>query len=62
MDAVLEFKMLVVQSLYNLSDEQMEYQVRDRLSFVRFSGLGSRTQCPMRQACDCSAIGWRRQA
>src|SRR6201987_881099 len=34
------FGMLVRQSLYNLSDEQVEYQVRDRLSFTRFLGLG----------------------
>lgn len=33
------FKMLVLQSLYNLSDDQTEYQVRDRLSFQRFLGL-----------------------
>lgn len=32
--------MLVLQALYNLSDEQIEYQVRDRLSFTRFLGLG----------------------
>jgi len=38
-DAVLKFKMLILQSLYNLSDEQLEYQVRDRLSFMRFLGL-----------------------
>lgn len=38
-DAILKFKMLVLQSLYNLSDEQLEYQVRDRLSFMRFLGL-----------------------
>ncbi|MDH4332003.1 MAG: transposase [Desulfobulbaceae bacterium] len=29
-DAVLLFKMLILQSLYNLSDESMEYQVLDR--------------------------------
>ena len=39
-DEVLIFKALVVQALYNLSDEQMEYQLRDRLSFMRFLGLG----------------------
>jgi transposase, IS5 family len=39
LDAVLKFKLLVLQSLYNLSDEQVEYQVRDRLSFARFLGL-----------------------
>lgn len=39
-DEVLIFKALVLQTLYNLSDEQTEYQIRDRLSFVRFLGLG----------------------
>ena len=38
-DAVLMFRMLVLQALNNLSDEQVEYQVRDRLSFSRFLGL-----------------------
>ena len=40
MDAVLMFKTLVLSALYNLSDDQIEYQVRDRLSFMRFLGLG----------------------
>jgi transposase, IS5 family len=39
-DAIVMFRMLVLQSLYNLSDEQVEFQVRDRLSFTRFLGLG----------------------
>src|SRR3954467_12795925 len=34
------FRMLVLQALYNLADEQAEYQVRDRLSFTRFLRLG----------------------
>lgn len=38
-DTILKFKMLVLASLYNLSDEQLEFQVRDRLSFMRFLGL-----------------------
>ena len=38
-DAVLMFKVLILQSLYNLSDDQTEYQVRDRLSFMRFLNL-----------------------
>src|ERR1019366_3945057 len=38
-DAVLMFKVLVLQALYNLSDEQTEYQILDRLSFMRFLGL-----------------------
>jgi IS5 family transposase len=38
-DVILMFKMLVLQSLYNLSDDQLEQQVLDRLSFMRFLGL-----------------------
>lgn len=38
-DVVLMFKILILQSLYNLSDDQVEFQVRDRLSFMRFLGL-----------------------
>ena len=34
MDAVLMFRMLVLSALCNLSDDQIEYQVRDRLSFM----------------------------
>ncbi len=36
---LIMFKVLVLQSLYNLSDHQTEYQIRDRLSFMRFLGL-----------------------
>ena len=39
-DAIVLFRMLILQSLYNLSDEQVEYQVRDRLSFTRFLSCG----------------------
>lgn len=38
-DALLMFRILVLQALYNLSDEQMEYQILDRFSFMRFLGL-----------------------
>ncbi len=38
-DAVLMFKVLILQSLYGLADEQTEFQIRDRLSFMRFLGL-----------------------
>ncbi|MDD5458785.1 MAG: transposase [Phycisphaerae bacterium] len=34
-DAILMFKILILQSLYNLSDDQLEFQIRDRLSFMR---------------------------
>lgn len=39
-DPVLMLKVLVIQALYNLSDDQAEYQIRDRLSFMSFLGLG----------------------
>ena len=45
-DALVLFRMLILQSLYNLSDEQIEYQVRDRLSFTRFLGLGIEASIP----------------
>lgn len=38
-DRIRMFKMLLVQNKYNLSDEQLEYQVTDRLSFSRFVGV-----------------------
>ena len=38
-DVVVMFKILILQSLYNLSDDQTEFQIRDRLSFMRFLGL-----------------------
>jgi IS5 family transposase len=38
-DLVLMFKILVLQSLYNLSDESAENQVLDRLSFMKFLGM-----------------------
>ena len=45
-DAVLMFKVLVLQTLYTLSDDQTEYQLRDRLSFMRFVGLGLHDSIP----------------
>jgi transposase len=45
-DAVMMFKVLVLQTLYNLADEQVEYQIRDRLSFMRFLGLGLEDAVP----------------
>lgn len=46
MDAILMFKTLVLGALYNLSDDQIEYQIRDRLSFMRFLGLGLGDRVP----------------
>ena len=45
-DEVLIFKALVLQAMYNLSDDQAEYQLRDRLSFMRFLGLGLEDAVP----------------
>lgn len=45
-DAVLMFKVLVLQTLYTLSDDQTEYQLRDRLSFMRFVGLALHDPVP----------------
>jgi len=39
-DPVLMFKILVLQALYTLSDDQAEFMIQDRLSFMRFLGLG----------------------
>ena len=38
-DVVLMFKILILQRLYNLADEQAEFQINDRQSFQRFLGL-----------------------
>ena len=38
-DPVLMFKVMFVQRLYGLSDEQAEYQIKDRTSFRDFIGI-----------------------
>ena len=40
------FRILVLQTLYTLSDDQTEYQLRDRLSFMRFVGLALHDAVP----------------
>jgi len=45
-DYVMMFKILVLQRLYNLSDAQTEYQIKDRLSFMRFLGLALCSDVP----------------
>jgi IS5 family transposase len=54
-DPVMMFKIMILQALYGLSDEQAEFQIRDRLSFMRFLGLGLADRVP-----DYSTI-WRFQ-
>ena len=46
MDNLLMFKTLVIKRLYNLSLDQTEYQINDRLSFMRFLGLGLGDRIP----------------
>ncbi len=38
-DYVLMFKILILQRYYNLSDNQTEFQINDRMSFMRFLKL-----------------------
>jgi IS5 family transposase len=45
-DAVLMFKVLVLQVLYGLSDDQAEFQILDRRSFGRFLGLDDGDRVP----------------
>lgn len=44
----LMVRVLLIQQMFNLSDEQMEFQLLDRLSFQRFVGLRSSSQIPDR--------------
>lgn len=45
-DALLMLKVLVLQQFYNLSDDQTEFQIRDRYSFCRFLGLTPEARVP----------------
>ena len=45
-DNVMMFKVLVLQRLFNLSDDQTEYQITDRISFQRFLGLALGEKVP----------------
>lgn len=45
-DLLVKIKMLFLQSLYNLSDPELEDQVNDRLSFQRFVGLDMASTVP----------------
>jgi transposase, IS5 family len=39
-DPVLMLKILILQTLYTLADDATEFQIKDRLSFMRFLRLG----------------------
>lgn len=45
-DVVMMFKILVIQTQNNLSDERVEFLINDRLSFMRFLGLGLQDKVP----------------
>jgi transposase len=45
-DPLILFKMLVITQLFNLSDEELEFQVNDRRSFEEFVGLGVMNSIP----------------
>ena len=45
-DYVLMFKILILQRYYNLSDDQVEYQINDRMSFMRFLNLSISDDIP----------------
>ena len=56
-------KALVLQALYNLSDDQAEYQLRDRYSFGRFLGLGLEDAVPDAPKLSGSIVKrWRKRA
>jgi transposase, IS5 family len=65
-DHVLMFKTPVLQATHNLSDERTEYLIRDRLSFMRFLGLGLADTVPdaitiwtFREALTRARIAWK---
>lgn len=50
-DVVFMMKILFVQRLYNLGDDQLEFQINDRLSFRRFLGIPFSDAVP-----DCKTV------
>lgn len=63
-DRVLMFKIVILQRLYNLSDEQIEYQINDRLTFMRFLNLNlcddvpdARTIWLFKEKLACAGVG-----
>lgn len=45
-DYVMLFKILILQRVYNLSDDQTEFQINDRISFSRFLGISFAEKVP----------------
>src|SRR3989338_9509224 len=56
-DVVMMFKILVLQRYYNLSEEQTEYQINDRLSFQKFLGITLADKVPDKNTIwDCKEL------
>ena len=45
-DVVMMFKALVLQHIYNIGDDELEFQIRDRYSFCRFLDLTPESKIP----------------
>jgi IS5 family transposase len=45
-DYVVMFKILILQKYFNLSDDQVEFQINDRISFMRFLGFSFADEIP----------------
>ena len=61
-DPVMMFKILVIQTTNNLSDERAEFLINDRLSFMRFLGFGLSDRVPDARRFGCSGRNSRRPA
>src|SRR4029450_1109988 len=59
-DHVLMFKVLILQTQNNLSDERTEFYLRDRLTWIRFLGLGLGDPVPAPTRSGRSASSWPR--
>ncbi len=55
-DPITQFKMLILQQLFNLSDDEFEFQTNDRRSFEEFIGLGVMNRIP-----DATSIAFFRE-
>ncbi|MDR2171081.1 MAG: transposase [Planctomycetaceae bacterium] len=45
-DVLMMFKVLILKNIYNLSDDQFEFQIRDRRTFLMFLGITSVDRIP----------------
>ena len=60
-DTILKFKIMVLQSLHNLSDDRTEYLIHDRHLVHALSRSGARgPRCRMPPRSGCFARRWRR--